>query len=72
MKIETQNVKSKTLFFKSTFGDKNAFVTLVEWANGEGHDITVSCNGDKHISLTSEEFDAIITLYHSFYLTIPE
>jgi len=72
MKIETQNVKSKSLFFKSFYGDKNAFVALVEWANGEGLDVTVSCNGEKHISLTAEELDAIIAVYSMFNLADPE
>ena len=72
MKIDTDVVKSKSLYYKSFYGDDNAYVTMTEWANGEGYDVSVSCNGEKHISMTSEEFDALIALYHAFNLTDPE
>lgn len=32
------------------------FIEVTEWANGEGWDITI---GDKHVSLTMGELDAI-------------
>lgn len=73
MKIQTDMLKSKTLHFESTFGDKNAYVTITEWANGEGYNIEVNSNGqEKCFNLTYEEFDALISLYHGFGLKVPE
>ena len=33
------------------------YIEVIEWANGEGWDINI--NGDKHISLSMGELDAI-------------
>lgn len=38
------------------------FIEVTEWANGEGWDITI---GDKHVSLTMGELDAINYLTQS-------
>lgn len=71
MKIESTKVTSKSIYFKSFF-DKNAFVTMTEWANGEGYDITVSCKEAKTFSLSCEELDALVALSGAFNLSDPE
>lgn len=73
MKIQTEMHKSRTLHFESLWDkqDEKSFVTLVEWANGEGYDVHLHhCGESKSISLSFEEFDALIALYSSFGLKI--
>lgn len=74
MKIKENMVKTKTLSFTSMWGtgeNKNAYITLAEWINGEGYDVSLShCGNEKNFSLTYEEFHAIITLFHAFNLDI--
>ena len=74
MKIKENVVKTKTLSFTSMWGigeNKNAYITLAEWINGEGYNVSLRyCGNEKNFSLTYEEFDAIITLYHAFNLDI--
>jgi len=74
MKIKENMVKTKTLYFTSMWGtgeNKNAYITLTEWINGEGYDVSLChCGNEKNFSLTCEEFDAIIALFHAFNLNI--
>jgi hypothetical protein len=72
LKIQTEMHKSRTLHFKSLWDkrDEKSYVTLVEWANGEGYDVHLYHCGDmKQFSLSCEEFDALIANYASFGLT---
>lgn len=43
--------------------DKNSFIEITEWTNGEGYDITI--NDKSVISLTCGELDAINYLTQS-------
>lgn len=43
--------------------DKNSFIEVTEWTNGEGYDITI--NNKSVISLTCGELDAINYLTQS-------
>ena len=73
MKIEESQVKTKSLYWKSLFGDENAFVTFTEWANGEGFDVAISANKREQIfALTEEELSAIMALYSGWGLRNPE
>lgn len=53
------------------FAHKDDFITVTEWANGEGYDIDIGGRKDKQFSLTSGELEAIVfltqTLEHGFH-----
>jgi len=73
MKIEESKVKTKSLFWKSFYGDENVFVTMTEWVNGEGFDVAINANKREQIlSLTDEELSAIMALYSGWALSSPE
>lgn len=45
------------------FADKDAFIEVCEWHNGEGFDVEISSKlGDNTFSLTWGEYDAMIHL----------
>lgn len=69
MKITTDQVKQKTLYYKSSF-DKYAFITITEWANLEGYDITSSHGKGRPLqfSMGSEEIQAFMSLFAGFDL----
>lgn len=40
--------------------DKNDYIEITEWTNGEGHDVTISSkSGTRNFSLTYGELEAI-------------
>jgi hypothetical protein len=41
------------------FAKDNDYIVITEWQNGEGYDIDISTNKNKHVSLTHGELDAI-------------
>jgi len=69
--IETETTKVKTVFFKSFYGDENAFAQATEWVNGEGGDFTVSCGKtEKQISLSFEEQSALQVIINAMNVDI--
>lgn len=43
--------------------DKDSYIDITEWSNGEGYDVDITSNSCyKHISITRGELDAIIYL----------
>lgn len=43
-----------------TFADKDAFIEVTEWTNGEGYDVTIeSKSSNKNFSITYGELEAI-------------
>ena len=73
MKIDEANVKTKSLYWNSFLGDKDAFVSMTEWANGNGWDVSINANKREQIfSLTDEELSAIMALYSAWHLRTPE
>jgi hypothetical protein len=61
MKIITQKVVQKTILYESSHGDDEAFITITEWANLEGHDIEICApkRPEQRFSLTWEEWSAL-------------
>lgn len=58
--METSKRKSifdKLYKYDYLVNDKNKYIEVTEWTNGEGIDITI--NDDKFISITYGELDAI-------------
>lgn len=57
MDVEKTKLKSVSCSLKKfTYSNINDYITVTEWANGEGWDISI---GDKLISLHSGELAAI-------------
>ena len=73
MKIMTDKVKQKTLYYKSSY-DENAFITITEWVNMEGYDISSSHGKGRSLqfSMCHEEIDALRALIAAFDLTEQE
>jgi len=69
MKITTDQVKQKTLYYRSSF-DKDAFITITEWANLEGYDISSSHGKGRPLqfSMCREEMQAFMSLFAGFDL----
>ena len=61
MKIITQKVTQKTIIYASCQRDEEAFITVTEWANMEGHDIEICApkRPEQRFSLTWEEWSAL-------------
>ena len=74
MKIDEANVKTKSFYWNSFLGDKDAFVSMTEWGPwGDGWDISINANKREQIfSLTDEELSAIMALYSGWHLRTPE
>jgi len=70
MKITTDKVKQKTLHYKSMY-DKDAFITITEWANMEGYDISSSHGKGRPLqfSMCHEEVSAFRALIAAFDVT---
>lgn len=57
MDVEKKNLKSVSCSLKNfVFSKTNNYITVTEWANGEGWDISI---GDRLISLHNGELAAI-------------
>ena len=56
--METNNRKAvnDSLSKYCPLADKNSFIEITEWTNGEGWDVTID---DRHFHLTYGELDAI-------------
>lgn len=66
--METTNRKSiNDRLNKYTYSSNNSdFIEVTEWTNGEGHDVVISTEfGEKHISISDGELDAINYLVQS-------
>ena len=70
MKITTDKVKQKTLYYKSSY-DENAFITITEWPNMDGYDISSSHGKGRPLqfSMCNEEMDAFRALIAAMNLT---
>lgn len=65
MKIEKHEVETFSLEYKTTYGDKNAIVSITKWWNGEGCDVTISSNNlNISFSTIHENIEAFIALYN--------
>lgn len=42
MRTYRDRVRQTRIEYESTYGDKNAYVCVTEWANGEGVDVELS------------------------------
>ncbi len=64
MSISTYTRKSKYIDLKDycPFSEKNDFVELTEWNNGEGFDVTVSGKFDTKFSLTWGQWESLQVL----------
>lgn len=50
------------------FARPENYISVTEWSNGEGKDIRISCvEGEKRISLTHGEFQALEVLWNYKY-----
>jgi hypothetical protein len=56
MDIKKRNSIHDNLCVYDYLAEKNAFIEVTEWANGEGWDITIN---DKYFSLTEGQLNAI-------------
>ena len=56
MEIKNRNSVSDNLNKYDYLSDKDSFIQITEWTNGEGWDITIN---DNTISLTSGQLDAV-------------
>ena len=66
--MEIKNRKSiNDLLKKYTYSSNDSdFIEVTEWTNGEGYDIVLSTTfGEKHISISDGELDAINYLVQS-------
>jgi len=60
-KVKTAYVPLKKFCYLCSYDD--AYVTATEWANGEGHDITIARkHSEESVRLTSGELEAITYL----------
>jgi hypothetical protein len=64
MSISTYTRKAKYIDLKDycPFSEKNDFVELTEWHNGEGFDVTVSGKFDTKFSLTWGQWESLQVL----------
>lgn len=66
MKIEKHQVDTFSLEYKSIYGDKHSMVSITDWRNGDGVDVTIDSNDMKLIfSLTHEDMNALLTVYNA-------
>lgn len=61
MSISTYQRSAKHIDLKGycPFADKNDFIELTEWSNGEGMDISICGKQTKTISMTWGEWEAL-------------
>lgn len=62
MKANTRSntVKTTICKYESLFGDKHAFVTVTDWENGEGFDVTMNEKGcDSIFQMTLDQWTAL-------------
>ncbi len=64
MSISTYQRPAKHIDLKGycPFADKNDFIELTEWSNGEGMDVFVSGTSDNKFSLTWGQWEALQVL----------
>lgn len=58
----TRNAKHIDLKGYCPFADKNDFIELTEWSNGEGMDISICGKQSKNTSMTWGEWEALQVL----------
>ena len=70
-RIETKKVKTHTLEYKNWITDDKTYITLTEWANGEGFDLDIEGKGkQEHIRLHNQDMAALLMLYGKYNLEI--
>ena len=65
--MKTYNRKATFTLLKPYcyFAQPEDFIEVTEWHNGEGIDVTINTkSGEKHISLTHGEFEALVAVAH--------
>ncbi len=63
-KLEVKKVRTYSLEYDSFPGDGKTYMTLTEWANGEGFDLDIEGKNDnQHIKLPNQDMAALLVLY---------
>lgn len=69
--VETKMVKSHMLEYKSWMSDDKYYMSLTEWQNGEGFDLTIEGKGkNEKISLHNQDMAALLVLYGRYQIEI--